>query len=208
MTGLTIFYVAIILFLPPLNSLSSPLWAGSTVCGHAFSGDTPSFFPYSSTYFTISSTQAPSSIQVCSAVGDELDQRRKKEVDKGARGKVGDEKTWKWEWSKNKFTRRRSGQMTQDHQYLRETGSAKPKDLGLKRREKVGRAVAWASLQGLWADCLWAEPSQEMFCFAVLPITMRSFKITTRVVEWSASLFGSVNFSLIHFESVVGHMHA
>lgn len=58
--------------------------------------------------------------------------------------------------------------MTQDHQYLRETGSAKPKDLGLKRREKVGRAVVWASLQGLRADCPWAEPSQEMFCFAVL----------------------------------------
>lgn len=54
--------------------------------------------------------------------------------------------------------------MTQDHQYLRETGSAKPKDLGLKRREKVGRAIAWASLQGLRADCPWAEPSQEMFC--------------------------------------------
>lgn len=41
------------------------------------------------------------------------------------------------------------------------------------------------------------------YCLAVLPITMRGVKITIIVVEWSASLFSSVNFSFIYFEALL-----
>ena len=46
-----------------------------------------------------------------------------------------------------------------------------------------------------------------MFCLAVHQVLREVLKITTIIMELSASLFSSVNFSFIYFEAVTGHMH-
>lgn len=73
-----------------------------------------------------------------------------------------------------------------------------------------------------WKECLFCTVAYDVlqipitersamsfliFCLAVHQLLREVLKITTIIMELSASLFSSVNFSFIYFEAVTGHVH-